>query len=181
MISLICAQDRNGLIGLNGTIPWHRPEDLKNFKRLTIGHAVVMGRKTFESIGRPLPDRANFILTSDPMSIDQTNLTLSISKPENLINGYHIFKKEFDDNIDLFIIGGMKVYKSFASYIERMYITVIDQYTPIPDREFEAIYFPWPSFSGSSWSCVEQGRLGQDFYYVYDKVVTYVNTSAKKG
>ena len=65
MISLIAAMDRNRLIGKDNDLPWHLPQDLKYFKEVTKGHAVIMGRKTFESIGRPLPHRENIIVTSN--------------------------------------------------------------------------------------------------------------------
>ncbi len=63
---LVVARARNGVIGKNGALPWHLPEDLKRFKRMTVGKPVIMGRKTFESIGKPLPGRQNIVLTRDP-------------------------------------------------------------------------------------------------------------------
>ena len=66
MISLIAAIGENRVIGNKGKIPWHIAEDFKRFKRLTQGHAVIMGRKTYESIGKPLPNRTNIVITRDP-------------------------------------------------------------------------------------------------------------------
>jgi dihydrofolate reductase len=63
---LVLARARNGVIGNNGALPWHLPDDLKRFKRMTVGKPVIMGRKTFESIGKPLPGRQNIVLTRDP-------------------------------------------------------------------------------------------------------------------
>ena len=65
-LSLIVAVSRNGVIGLNNQLPWHLPEDLKYFKSVTMGKPIVMGRKTYDSIGRPLPGRTNIVITRDP-------------------------------------------------------------------------------------------------------------------
>lgn len=180
MISLIVAMDRNGLISFNQKMPWHRSEDLKNFSRLTRGNTVVMGRTTYESIGRALLERTNIVLSKNRNGI-------STDKYGNYINYYssvddYLYSSYYPSCLQqIFIIGGMQVYKAFAPYVERMYLTVVNQSTVIPDRDFEAVYFPWPSFAGSSWRCTKQHMLGPDYFYVYDKVNNYGNTSAKEG
>lgn len=169
MISLIVAMNRDGLIGLDGGLPWsHRPEDMKNFLRITRGNIIVMGRKTYESISKPLLDRENFVITSDPMSIKQTDGLTALTDPKYFIEGYNLVKREYSEDIGIFIIGGMQIFKSFAPFVERMYITVIHEYNPIFNGR-EAVYFPWPSFAGSSWQCTEQRPLGRDFYYIYER------------
>lgn len=115
MISFIWAQDENGLIGQNNSLPWHLPEDLKFFKRTTLGYPIVMGRKTFESFGRPLPGRENIILTRDP-SYGMEGCTVVQSVEEVLDKG-----KEKD----LFVIGGAAVFKQFLAYADRLYVTYI--------------------------------------------------------
>lgn len=80
MISLIVALDRNGLIGRGGALPWHLPADLRHFKAMTMGKPVIMGRKTYESIGRPLPGRRNIILTRQPgLTIDGCEVYQSVA------------------------------------------------------------------------------------------------------
>lgn len=115
MISLIVATGENRVIGLNNKMPWHLPADLKYFKKITTGHAVVMGRKTFLSIGRPLPNRTNVILTRDKhfkaegcQVIHSIEEVLELSKQENL-----------------FIIGGAEVYQQFLAHADKVYLTYI--------------------------------------------------------
>lgn len=173
MINLVVALNRDNLIGLDGTLPWsNRPEDMKNFASLTRGHTVVMGRKTFDSINnKPLLDRYNIILTTK--EVIYWNSDFKGWSHQRVFNRYSV--KDVVELIEdlepkeVFIIGGMQVYKSFAHLVERMYITVIDEYQP-PLNGREAIYFPWTAFSGSSWKCAYQSMLGSDFYYVYDRL-----------
>lgn len=166
-ISLIVAMDRNGIIAIDGKIPWHRPADLRNFVKLTRGHTVVMGRKTYESIGHALLDRTNVVLTSKKNGISK-------DKDGNYINYYnssddYLYSSYLtNSHKKIFIIGGMEIYKAFAPYVERMYITVINQYTERPEG-VEWIYFPFPAFSSIKWTCIEQRMLENDFYYVFDR------------
>lgn len=126
MISLIVAMGRNRVIGKDNKMPWHMPADLSYFKKITTGHPVVMGRKTFESIGRPLPNRKNIILTTD-RSYKQAGCVIVHSVEEVLT---------FGKEQTLFIIGGAQIYQQFLTYADRVYITLID-------GEFEGdTYFP---------------------------------------
>ena len=117
MISFLLAMDKQGTIGKDNDLPWHLPADLKNFKKVTMGHAVIMGRKTYDSIGKPLPGRRNIILTHDP---------------DFLADGcevYHSPEKVLDqikDEEEAFVIGGAQIFAAFQAYAERMYITLID-------------------------------------------------------
>ena len=89
MISFMWAQDKNGVIGKDNQLPWHLPEDLKHFKRTTMGHPIVMGRKTYESIGKPLPGRENIVLTRDRQFRAEGCIVLhSIDQLNDWINRY---------------------------------------------------------------------------------------------
>ncbi|QDS32882.1 dihydrofolate reductase [Brevibacillus brevis] len=113
MISLIVAYARNQVIGKDGDMPWHLPADLKNVKELTTGKTIVMGRKTFESIGKPLPNRRNVVLTRSqdfhPEGVDVVH-----TKEEVLAIG------------DVIIFGGSEIYRQFLDVVDRLYITEID-------------------------------------------------------
>lgn len=109
----IVAMTSERVIGRNGTLPWHLPEDLAFFKRTTSGHPIVMGRTTFESIGRPLPKRRNIVLTRDPGW--QTDGVEVIHSPEEL--GRLGLKG------DVFIIGGSQVYAAFLPEIDEMLVS----------------------------------------------------------
>lgn len=117
MISFIWAMDENGLIGKDNALPWRIPEDLKFFKRTTLGHPVVMGRKTFESFGKPLPGRENVILTRNA-SFTHDECTVFHHVEEVLA---------FADKQrgETFIIGGSNVYEQFLPYADKLYVTTI--------------------------------------------------------
>ncbi|MBM7647913.1 dihydrofolate reductase [Bacillus ectoiniformans] len=118
MISFIWAMDKNGLIGKDNQLPWKLPEDLKFFKETTMGSPIVMGRKTFESIGRPLPGRENIILTRD-YSYEAQGCTVVHSLDE-------LWKKAADSD-EFFITGGSEIFKKTLPFAERLYVTVIDE------------------------------------------------------
>lgn len=107
----IVAMDPNRLIGRDGTLPWHLPEDLAFFKKTTLGHPVLMGRKTFESIGRPLPKRRNIVLTRD-ISWSHPGVEV-IHSPEEIPNA--------EGNI--FVIGGAEIYKALFACIDEWLVS----------------------------------------------------------
>lgn len=115
--SLIVAMSQNGIIGNNNQLPWHCPEDLKHFKNTTMGHPIVMGRKTFESIGKPLPGRENIVLTRNS-DFKHSDLTV-INRPEIL--------DERAQNEEIFITGGADIFKLFYPKIKTLHITIIHQ------------------------------------------------------
>lgn len=125
MISIIVAYAHNRVIGRDGKIPWHLPNDLRYFKRITSGHTVVMGRKTFESIGRPLPQRRNIVLTHGN-DIHLAGIEVVHSKQEVLA---------FDD---AFIIGGEAVYRQFIDVADQLYVTEI-----VLNTEGDAFFPMW--------------------------------------
>src|ERR1700754_2919755 len=116
VLSFIVAVSENNAIGRHNTLPWYLPEDLKFFKRTTMGKPVVMGRKTFESLGRPLPGRLNIVLSNN------RNLTL----PEGVLlyNDIHaaIERLKNEASEECFIIGGGKVFETTLPMVDRMYI-----------------------------------------------------------
>lgn len=113
MISMIVAYARNRVIGHNGKIPWHLPNDARYFQRVTAGHTIVMGRKTLESIGHPLPQRRNIVLTHNT-ALTMTGIEIVHSKQDVLALS------------DAFIIGGETLYRQFLPVADRLYITEID-------------------------------------------------------
>ncbi len=113
----VAAMSNNRVIGVKGTLPWHFPEDLKFFKNLTTGHAVVMGRKTYQSIGHPLPNRQNIILSK---TMDQP------AQGTELYNSIGDFIDDFKDTSDpIFIIGGAQIYSSLMNMTREIYLTHI--------------------------------------------------------
>jgi dihydrofolate reductase len=113
MINIIVAYDRNLAIGKDNTLVWRQSADLKRFKELTTGHTVVMGRKTYESIGKPLPNRRNIVITRQDIKIDGVEIVNSIEDIKNI--------KE-----DIFIIGGGEIYEKSIVFADRLYVTEID-------------------------------------------------------
>lgn len=112
MINIIVAYAKGRVIGKEGKIPWHLPSDLQHFKEITTGHTIVMGRKTFESIGRPLPERRNVVLTHSS-AINLPGVEVVHNKDDVLALG------------NVFVIGGESVYKQFLGIADRLYITEI--------------------------------------------------------
>ncbi|MFX3616988.1 MAG: dihydrofolate reductase [Sporolactobacillus sp.] len=142
MISFLLAMDRNQLIGCGNKLPWHLPEDLRYFKQKTLGHSVVMGRKTFESIGKPLPGRRNVILST------QTDLTLP--GVEVLHSVQDLIQSGISFGSECFVIGGAGVFDALMTYADRLYLTRID-------AEFEGdVYFR--SFIEEQWRLTSQTK-----------------------
>ena len=118
IISLITAMDRNRLIGAGNRLPWRLPADMKHFRKLTLGKPVVMGRRTFESIGKPLAKRTNIILTRDPhFRADGCIVTHSVDEVLRRANGCE----------EVMIIGGCSVYEQFLDCAKRLYLTQIHE------------------------------------------------------
>ncbi len=118
IISIIAAMAKNRVIGRSGAIPWHMPEDLRRFRELTMGHTIVMGRKTFENIGRPLPGRLNVILTRQP-DYRAPGCRVCHFLAEALTAGAGAE--------EIFICGGGEIYRESMALADRIYLTVIDR------------------------------------------------------
>ena len=106
----------NRVIGVNNTLPWHLSEDLKHFKSLTTGHTIIMGRKTYESIGRPLPNRRNIVISR--------NKEASYEGAEVVHSIENAFSISRNDN-EVFVIGGSNIYQQALSLVDHLYITEI--------------------------------------------------------
>ncbi|MGN1394657.1 MAG: dihydrofolate reductase [Succinivibrionaceae bacterium] len=119
MLSIIVAHSENFIIGKDGTMPWHLPADLKYFKSVTIGKPVIMGRKTFESIGKALPNRVNIVITRNKNLILSDSTVLIFNSLEEALSNLKNLSEE------IFVIGGGSLYKEAIQYADRLYITKI--------------------------------------------------------
>jgi len=116
MISLIAAMASNRVIGINNTLPWHLPADFRHFKAVTMGKPILMGRKTYESIGRPLPGRTNIIITNNPSySAEGCSVVNSIEEALVLTQNEE----------EVMIIGGASFYQQTLAFAQRIYLTII--------------------------------------------------------
>jgi dihydrofolate reductase len=144
-ISLVVAMDRNRLIGAGNGLPWHLSADLRHFKKLTMGHSIVMGRRTWESIGKPLPERTNIV----------------VSRQENfeapgavVVDSIEAAKQQAGDCDELMIIGGAELYEQVVNDASRIYLTEIH-------AEFEGdAYFP--EINMDEWACVSREDFEKD-------------------
>jgi len=157
MISLIVAHDKNRVIGYKNQMPWHLPGDLKYFKETTMGKPLIMGRKTFESIGRPLPGRRNIVITRNK-DYHHEGIEVASSFEEAL--------KLAGDAEEIMVIGGGQIFKMALPMADRLYITHID-------HAFEGdTYFPeyeeeWKAVSASEVYKATEGFTYQ--YVVYER------------
>lgn len=132
--SIIVAISKNNAIGKNNSLLWNIPEDLKHFKNITSGHTILMGRKTFESIGRPLPNRRNIVITRDE-SYKYEGIEVATSLIKALDNC------KYEDEV--FIIGGGEIYKQALPFADKLYVTHIE-------KEYDADTF-FPEISQDIW------------------------------
>ena len=137
MISLIVAVARNGVIGDKNTLLWHISEDLKHFKALTSGHPVIMGRKTYESLGRPLPNRTNVVITRQEIGFPGCRVVHSLDEALAL----------FPADEECFIIGGAQIYAQALPRADRFYLTRVFR-----DYEGDTRF---PDWDEAEWRLVE--------------------------
>jgi dihydrofolate reductase len=137
-LAVIVAAAENGVIGRNNALPWHLPADLQYFKRVTMGKPIVMGRKTFESIGRPLPGRTNVVISRDPhysaegvQVVGSLDAALRMAEDIALIDGAE----------ELVVIGGAEIYREALPLARRLYLTevhaVVDGDARLPDIDWD--------------------------------------------
>lgn len=152
MISIIVAVAKNGVIGDKNSLLWHLREDMIHFRTTTSGHPVVMGRKTYDSIGRPLPKRTNVVITRD------TNLTIEGCTMAHSLEGAVAL---FDKSEEVFIIGGAQIYRQALPLADRIYLTVID-------KEYEGDT-SFPEIDYSQWrECSrEEFARGEEFEHPF--------------
>ena len=152
-ISLIVAKSENNVIGRNNELPWHLKDDLQNFKKLTMGHHILMGRKTFESIGKVLPGRMSLVISNEPRA-----------NSENVFWFNSIFRAikqaERNGETELFIIGGEKIYKYALSLIDRIYLTEVE--ATVEGNAF------FPQLSLKNWKKVSEVNVEKSASNDYD-------------
>lgn len=170
MVSLVVAYASNRVIGADGKLPWHLPSDMRRFKDLTSGHAVVMGRRTFESLPdafRPLPQRRNIVLSrSEGYAPAGVEVLADLRSALDACRG------------DCFVIGGATVYSEALPIAERIYATELEQ-------EFEGDTF-FPALEPSEWRCVERGEWMTEkdipfSFVVYERVAQAMARHPKDG
>lgn len=133
-LSIIVAMARNRVIGINNTLPWHLPADLKHFRTLTMGHHIVMGRKTYESIGKPLPGRTSVVVTRN--TAYSAPGVIAVNSLESAISAC-------GGDSEIFVIGGAELYLQAIARADRIYLTEIDA-----DIDGDAHF---PEFSRTEW------------------------------
>lgn len=156
MISIIVAVAKNGVIGKAGKMPWKIPGEQRQFKELTTGHVVIMGRKSFEEIGHPLPDRKNIVVSKTKVFSGENLITA-----KSLEEALTLAGKE-----EIFIAGGAELFQKALPLADRIYITYVDLEVPNGDRFF-------PDFPKEKYVIVELEKLGGEIPYhrfLYTKI-----------
>jgi dihydrofolate reductase len=131
-VTIVAAVARNGVIGVDGGLPWRLPDDLRRFKQLTLGHVLVMGRKTFESIGHPLPGRATIVVTRNP-SWDPGSAEVRVA---GSVSEAIAAAASLDSNV--FVVGGGEVYAETLALADRLELTWVDA-EPDGDTRFPEV------------------------------------------
>lgn len=149
MISVIVAVAENGTIGDNNTLLWHITEDMKRFRQLTTGHPVVMGRKTYDSLGRPLPNRRNVVISRQDLAIEGCEVVHSLEEARAL----------FQAEEEVFIIGGAQIYAEAMPVADRFYLTVVEH-----PYEGDTVF---PAWNPLDWQLIEMERFDQGSAYPY--------------
>ncbi len=153
IVALVAARSENNVIGNGSEVPWHLPADLKFFKQLTTGHTIVMGRNTFDTLAKPLPNRRTIVLTRS-RAYRQAGIDVA-----------HSFETAFDladpgDGEEVFIVGGEEIYRMALPYAQRMYLTRV--HTIVPGDAF------FPEFSDDEWELTENARHAADERHEFD-------------
>ena len=156
-ITLVAAIASNNVIGKENSLPWNIPEDLKRFKQMTSGHTILMGRKTFDSIGRPLPNRQNIVMTKDK-KFQQEGIQVINDFDEAL----ELIKKS---NEDVFIIGGSKIYELFEPVANSLAITRI-----LKDFEGDAFF---PDINWDLWQIEKEENFFDEKSNIECKLIEY--------
>ena len=165
-ISHIVCMDKFGIIGINNKMPWHIPTELKYFKSVTQDSIVIMGSNTFYSIGHPLSNRINIVI-SKKLNLEDTPELYVMDSIENAIDlAWYLGLKE---KKNIFIIGGSSIYEQTTSYINKAYITVLDvsYYNKIQQTENNKfVYYPYEQVIDSGFKLIESKPLEtKDFFY----------------
>jgi len=150
IISIVAALGKNNVIGSDNKLPWKLPADMKRFVALTTGKPVIMGRRTFESIGKPLKNRLNIVLTQSNFRADGCIVAHSVDEA----------LKAAKNEKEVMVIGGAVIYEQFIPHTNRMYLTLIDY-------EFEGDRY-FPDFNRDEWTEVEKEEHSADENNPYD-------------
>src|SRR3989344_3873209 len=166
MISIIAALAENRVIGVNNTLPWRLPNDLKHFRRLTTGHAIILGRKNYESIGKPLPERTNIVITRNrdfhadgcliAHSLDEALALASATAPGVALPPPSLASK---NDPEIFVIGGAEIYRAALARTNRLYLTRVHA-TIAGDTHF-------PEFDETEWREISRERHKRDERHAY--------------
>ena len=156
-ITLVAAIASNNVIGKENSLPWNIPEDLKRFKQMTSGHTILMGRKTFDSIGRPLPNRQNIVMTKDE-NFEREGIKVINDFDEAL----ELIK---ESNEDVFVIGGSKIYELFEPVANSLAITRI-----LKDFEGDAFF---PNINWDLWQIEKEEKFFDEKSNVECKLIEY--------
>jgi dihydrofolate reductase len=161
IISSLVATNKDRIIGYENQIPWYLPADLKYFKKQTMGHHMLMGRKCYDSIGKPLPGRTNIIVTRDPFFI-VSNCLIAHSIEEGIL----LAKK--NNESELFIIGGGEIYKQSVHLWDKLYLTLVD-ITCDGDTFFPELNMDeWKELSREDHKADEKNKMDYSFI-VYER------------
>lgn len=150
-LSLVCALARNRAIGLNNQLPWHLPRDLAHFKAVTMGHPIIMGRKTFDSIGRPLPGRRNIVVSRQP-DWSREGVITARSLDEAIEQATAVAQNS--GSPDLMLIGGASLYELALPLAHRLYLTEV--HVEVPGDAF------FPRISPSEWTEISREEFLAD-------------------
>ena len=156
-ITLVAAIASNNVIGKENSLPWNIPEDLKRFKQMTSGHTILMGRKTFDSIGRPLPNRQNIVMTRDEKFERE-----GIKVINNFDEALELIK---ESNEDVFVIGGSKIYELFEPVANTLAITRI-----LKDFEGDAFF---PDINWDLWQIEKEENFFDEKSNIECKLIEY--------
>ena len=160
MLSIIVAKAKNNIIGKDNKMLWKLPDDLKRFKERTTGHTIIMGRKTFESLGGILPDRMHIILSRNPdFNIDSDYVKVVHSMLE--------IQQYIEDRNENYVIGGAMIYRLLMQYVTKLYVTEVDK-----DFDGDAVF---PRINEEVWKEVsrDENQKDEDNDLTYD-FITYV-------
>ncbi len=152
MINIIAAMAKNRVIGCDNKLPWHIADDLKNFKKLTSGNVVIMGRKTFESIGRPLPNRVNIVISTSMASTEGIIICKTLEEALQKAKSY---------GKEIFIIGGATVYQQTIPLADKMYLSYVKG-----EYQGDALF---PEFDESKWKIDHKEQFPDFEMIVYVK------------
>ena len=166
-LSLIVATAHNNVIGRNNELPWHLPQDLKYFKSVTLSKPIIMGRKTFESIGKPLPGRTNIVVTRQK-NWNFAGVLVAKSVEEALEIGQQFRAEQNSLTDEIMVIGGAEIYRHALAIADRVYLTKIDAKVDGGDAFF-------PELSPAQWKIISELPGDSDAnlkhtFYVYERI-----------